>query len=231
MDTWEITTIMVDIMVTVIQLAMDALVLMLQTVSTAVIMRTPMTDTVDAWMVTTAIIAHCHRVQEFRATTTETVICLVAQPVTVLSLMTAMPVERTLILTTGASVHVIRDTLEFTVPLITLTQHIMPVHATIHAQEAATAQRLMTALAAVTTPTWICTATVLAMMDGMEISATSSSMVEHYMEDMEMLCTAVHLQHITHMETMQARIIIMTTDTDHHCIPPTTPTLPQSTTP
>ena len=31
MDTWEITTIMVDTMLTVIQLAMDVLVLMLQT--------------------------------------------------------------------------------------------------------------------------------------------------------------------------------------------------------
>ena len=141
--------------------------------------------------------------------------------------MTAMPVERTLILTTGASVHVIRDTLEFTVPPIILTQHTITEHATLHAQEAATAQRPMTALAAVTTPTWICTA----MMDGMEITATSSSMVDYYMEDMEMLYTEVQVQHITLMEHMQPRIIIMTTDTDHHCIPLTTPTLLQSTTP
>ena len=60
MDTWVITTIMVDTTVTVIQPAMDAPVLMLQTVYPAAIMRTPIADTVDVWMVTTAIIAHCH---------------------------------------------------------------------------------------------------------------------------------------------------------------------------
>jgi hypothetical protein len=60
MDTSEITTTMVDIMVTVIQFAMAVLAHMLQIAQAVVITPTPIITTVDVWMVIMVTIVPCH---------------------------------------------------------------------------------------------------------------------------------------------------------------------------
>ena len=119
MDTWEITSTMVDIMETVIQLVMAVVVLMLMIVQAVATMLTLIADTAVVTMAGMAMIVLCHMQLEL-LTGMAIVIWHVALIATALSPMTVMDVELTHMSTTGASAHVIQDTLAYIVPEIIL---------------------------------------------------------------------------------------------------------------